>query len=199
MKIIGKIISVTLAVILMIGMLPTAVFAEEFGVYLNDPDVVITTTIDPQPDEEPVESPGFNVKVDNWGGSGTEDDPFTIHNRVGFENLVMLSARGYSFSGIYFALDSDFSMEKVVIGAQYSTIGSEGNPFAGVFDGRGHTISGYSLEDGGNRVGLFRVVTGTVKNLNLSGSVKATKSADVGGIVGKNCGTLRNCAFYGTV
>ena len=85
MKITGKIISVTLAVILMIGMLPTSVFAEEFGVYLNDPDVVITTTIDPQPDEEPVESPGFNVKVDNWGGSGTEDDPFTIHNRVGME------------------------------------------------------------------------------------------------------------------
>ena len=199
MKITGKIISVILAVILLIGMMPMSVFAEGVITYLDDPDVVITTTIDPQPDEEPVASPGFDVKVDNWGGSGTEDDPFTIHNRVGMENLSILSARGYSFSGIYFALDGDFSMEGVVIGAQYATIGSEENPFAGVFDGRGHTISGYSLNDSGKRVGLFRVVTGTIKNLNLSGSVSATGSAAVGGIVGKNCGTLRNCAFYGTV
>ena len=199
MKIAGKNISVTLAVILLISMMPMSVFAEGVITYLDDPDVVITTTIDPQPDEESVASPGFDVKVDNWGGSGTEDDPFTIHNRVGMENLSMLSARGYSFSGVYFALDGDFSMESVVIGAQYSTIGSEENPFAGVFDGRGHTISGYSLSDSGNRVGLFRVVTGTIKNLNLSGSVSATGSAAVGGIVGKNCGTLRNCTFSGTV
>ena len=81
MKIAGKIISVTLAVILLISMMPMSVFAEGVITYLDDPDVVITTTIDPQPDEEPVASPGFDVKVDNWGGSGTEDDPFTIHNR----------------------------------------------------------------------------------------------------------------------
>ena len=149
MKIAGKIISVTLAVILLISMMPMSVFAEGISIYLDDPDIGITTTIDPQPDEESVASPGFDVKVDNWGGSGTEDDPFTIHNRVGMENLSMLSAQGYSFSGIYFALDRDFSMEGVVIGAQYSTIGSEENPFAGVFDGRGHTISGYSLSDSG--------------------------------------------------
>lgn len=73
MKITGKIISVILAVILLIGMMPMSVFAEGVITYLDDPDVVITTTIDPQPDEEPVASPGFDVKVDNWGGSGTED------------------------------------------------------------------------------------------------------------------------------
>ena len=94
MKIAGKIISVTLAVILLISMMPMSVFAEGISIYLDDPDIVITTTIDPQPDEESVASPGFDVKVDNWGGSGTEDDPFTIHNRVGMENLSMLSARG---------------------------------------------------------------------------------------------------------
>ena len=196
-------VGLLLTAIMVISAIPATALtasADAPSVELSDPEVVIEIHVTPEPDEEPVESPGFDVKVDNWGGSGTEEDPFTIHNRVGLENLAMISERGYSFSGIYFALTGDFSIETPVIGAQYSFIGSEDVPFAGVFDGRGHTISGFNYSDGGNRVGLFRVVTGTVKNLNVSGSVTGSGGgANVGGIAGKNYGTIRDCTFSGTV
>ena len=194
-----KAFSILLTAIMVFTLIPVTAFADGIGVELSDPAIVITTTIDDEPDEEPVESSGFNVKVDNWRGSGTEDDPFTIHNRVGFENLVMLSREGYTFSGIYFALENDISMKEYVINEAYSTVGSEATPFAGVFDGRGYTITDYNKRDDDNRVGLFKVLTGTIKNLNVSGSVNTKSTAYIGGIVGRNYGTIRNCTFSGTV
>lgn len=74
--------------------------------------------------------------------------------------------------------------------------------FAGIFDGGGHTISGFSVTDAGSTVGLFRKVLegGTVENLNVTGTVtpEGTKKT-VGGVVGENRGTIKNCTFDGTV
>jgi len=78
--------------------------------------------------------------------------------------------------------------------------------FSGIFDGNGHTISGIninfsSLPSGsGNEicVGLFSNVTGTVKNLSVSGSISAfpfyEKTIYVGGITGKLGGNIYNCS-----
>jgi len=59
--------------------------------------------------------------------------------------------------------------------------------YAGTFDGAGHTISGLSINDSStNGVGLFGTVnSATIKNLKVEGTVSATKSGYVGGIVGK--------------
>ena len=74
------------------------------------------------------------------------------------------------------------------------SIGTDGQPYIGTFNGDGHTISGHSDEHG-----LFDNVGsgGTVKNLTVSGTV--TGDYYVGGIVNENSGTIQNCAFSGSV
>lgn len=75
--------------------------------------------------------------------------------------------------------------------------------YAGTFDGGGHTISGLDIQDSGSGgVGLFGTVNGAViQNLKVEGSVFASNSAFVGGIVGKTAGavTIENCSFSGSV
>ena len=80
----------------------------------------------------------------------------------------------------------------------------EGIPtFGGVFLGQGFTISGYHLTPQQNAVGFFRYLqkTALVEDLYLKGTVQPTKSEnlDIGGFVGINSGTIRNCTFAGTV
>lgn len=75
--------------------------------------------------------------------------------------------------------------------------------YAGTFDGGGHTISGLNINDSGtNGVGLFGTVnSATIKNLSVEGTVTASGSQFVGGIIGKTTGnvTIENCSFSGSV
>ena len=74
--------------------------------------------------------------------------------------------------------------------------------FCGTFEGNGHTISGFALEDAATHTGLFRRLTetATIRDLHVSGYVKPGGSAAaVGGIVGINAGAIENCDFEGTV
>ena len=75
--------------------------------------------------------------------------------------------------------------------------------YAGTFDGGGHAISGLAVNDSGtNGVGLFGTINGaTIKNLCVEGSVSASNSAFVGGIIGKTGGSaiVENCSFSGSV
>ena len=75
--------------------------------------------------------------------------------------------------------------------------------FAGTFDGGGHTVSGLFIEDSSsNGVGLFGTVnSATIRNLSVEGTVTASGSQFVGGIIGKTAGnvTIENCSFSGSV
>lgn len=73
--------------------------------------------------------------------------------------------------------------------------------FANIFDGKGHTISGYIIPDKGfdsDCIGLFGIIDegAIVKNLHLSGikNTDATIYECVGGIAGKNSGIIHNCS-----
>ena len=73
--------------------------------------------------------------------------------------------------------------------------------FANIFDGKGHTISGYIIPDKGfdsDCIGLFGIIDegAIVKNLHLSGikNTDATIYECVGGIAGKNYGIIQNCS-----
>ena len=74
--------------------------------------------------------------------------------------------------------------------------------FLGTFDGRGHKISGLSLQGSNSGYGLFsRIESGaTVKNLSVEGTVipAGTQSA-VGGLAGENDGSIEQCSFSGIV
>ncbi|MBE6910735.1 MAG: hypothetical protein E7474_14365 [Ruminococcaceae bacterium] len=74
--------------------------------------------------------------------------------------------------------------------------------FGGTFEGNGHTISGLNVSSGVSPAGLFGTIapSGVVQNLNVEGSVAPSGGADVvGGIAGRNRGTLVDCTFTGTV
>ena len=91
------------------------------------------------------------------------------------------------------SLDADIALD----GADFSGIPS----FGGTFQGNGHTISGLSLSGKASFAGLFRTIqeTGTVKNLNVSGSLDMTGNEAVGGIAAFNYGAITGCSFSGSV
>ena len=67
-------------------------------------------------------------------------------------------------------------------------------PYAGIFDGKGHTIKNLSIDRSAQYVGLLGYVYGgTIRNLTVSGSVKGT--GHTGGIAGgAESSTFENCA-----
>lgn len=74
--------------------------------------------------------------------------------------------------------------------------------FNGVFDGVGHTISGFDYMGDGYVIGLFRYVErgGLIQNLTLKGTVESENEKEcIGSICGMNHGTIKNCTFQGTV
>ena len=76
----------------------------------------------------------------------------------------------------------------------FSPIGNSGERFLGSFDGRGHVISGLTIDRAETqRVGLFGVVgeTGLVRNVGLEGGSVAGQ-AWVGPLAGENHGTVEN-------
>lgn len=99
-----------------------------------------------------------------------------------------------------------YNGQSVVLAADINLKGSESNPwipiaeFEGTFDGGGHTVSGFYIHDETpTNKGFFSKIegTGTVKNLNLTGSVICASCS--GGIAGENKGTVADCSFVGTV
>lgn len=74
--------------------------------------------------------------------------------------------------------------------------------FNGIFDGVGHTISGFDYLGDGYVVGLFRYVErdGMIQNLTLKGDIESANQREcIGSICGVNYGTIKNCTFQGTV
>lgn len=73
--------------------------------------------------------------------------------------------------------------------------------FGGTFEGSGHTISGLALTDSDAGIGLFDTIqqSGTVRGLTVVGQVTPSDGDTVGGIAGKNCGRIVDCAFEGVV
>lgn len=74
--------------------------------------------------------------------------------------------------------------------------------FGGTFDGNGHTIRDMEIPASVSPAGLFGQLqeNGTIKNLNVTGTVSPTgDAASIGGIVGENNGRVENCTFTGNI
>lgn len=165
------------------------------------------------------------------GGSGTKSDPWLISSiqdmnelarqinmEIGSEeqqreNPQLWGNLAYynGYSDCYFELtcDLDYSNEPVVNGSNYTPVGVV-NPFGGIFDGKGHTISGIIINRTEKNNGIFGNISyamyapefgpGLIKNLTLANS-QITGGNYTGGIVGdcrsavENCHVLANCAI----
>ncbi len=105
-----------------------------------------------------------------------------------------------SLSG-YYALGCDIDLGSYIKEHGWNPIGAycEGDtpettydvPFSGVFNGNGYELKNFTYTANGAVRGLFGRVSGTVKNLRLSGAIERVYSW-AGGLVGNNKGTIEN-------
>ena len=137
----------------------------------------------------------FGEVESTWAGEGegTERAPWLIND---VNDLLALSANvqsGMTYSGKYLKLTADIDCS----GTDAVPIGGD-KTFAGTFDGDGNTIT-YSIISSENDApkGLFAKIgsAGTVKNLNVAGSIVNTASyaGPAGGIAAYNSGLIENC------
>lgn len=103
------------------------------------------------------------------------------------------------------SLDTYFKDKTVILRTNLDFAGLETAQvatFAGIFDGKGHTISGISITDSGSNQGLFRYLQedAVIKNLSISGKISpAGSKSSVGSLVGNNRGSIEFCHFSGSV
>lgn len=114
-----------------------------------------------------------------WGAEsdGTEAHPYIISDVEGWNQLSQEVAAGRSFSGQYFRMGADF-------GPVTATVGTEITPFAGIFNGNGHTLTVSLTENDIRYYAPFHYIDGaTFQSLRVAGSIHSNK-ANAGGIVG---------------
>ena len=99
---------------------------------------------------------------------------------------------GESFQGQQVSLNADIVLNYRMVDGEgnlnpgnytaWTPIGTEEHPFAGTFNGNGHTITGLYIENDENNQGLFGVVSGaTIYNITVKDSY--IKAADQAGAV----------------
>lgn len=133
---------------------------------------------------------GTVYAADNNDGGFTEIDISTQDELIELAENCHIESWSYDK---YVVLQNDI----------YLTEGFEGIPiFSGLFDGNGHTISGYNCEGAGYVQGLFRYIgkTGIVQNLTVGSDIIAAGDGYVTGIIaGVNDGIIKNCYAKGAV
>jgi hypothetical protein len=134
------------------------------------------------------------------GGSGTVGDPYQISTP---NDMNAIGADPCDWDK-HFLLTADIDLAGYT-GEMFNIIGDyPDNPFTGVFDGNGHTISNftYSTQDKLD-IGLFGIIgwdeSAQVKNVHLvEPNVSDPNGAWIGALVGDSAdGTISNCSVTG--
>ena len=126
------------------------------------------------------------------GGTGELGSPYYVYMA---EQMAGIGAEPNDWSG-HFKLMADIDLSGYA-GARLQVIGvDENSSFSGVFDGNGHTISGFTRRSSvvSNGGGLFGYVEGTITNLGLTDpNISGEFAPYVGALVRENHGTLTGC------
>ena len=134
-------------------------------------------------------------------GSGTEADPYLLHNAQEVQGLAQDVNYGNSYEGKYIALAGDIDMSSLT--QAYRSIGrTDERPFKGHFDGRGHTISNLTISTGEEpNTGLFGYAGEgcSFKDVNLSGLNLESSGEYAGGLVAQSYGPVTNVHVSGTI
>lgn len=151
-----------------------------------------------------------------FSGTGTQDDPYIIGTLSDLRKLANDVNSGTTYQDKYFKMTKDITINSNVFDSdgmlnengkfnQWTPIGnSERTSFCGVFDGGGHTISGLYINDNKqDYLGLFGILSGVIKNLNICDSY-INGHNKCGGIAGTvtiytNDPQIINCSFRGAL
>lgn len=132
-----------------------------------------------------------------------KDNFIPISNKYELNNI-----RNNLNGNYYLTADINFTEEDFKIGGDFYNngqfwipIGDFNNPFNGVIDGNGYTISGIKINSGYDCVGLIGSNYGTVQNLSIKDFQIDTilKYIDVGVFVGYNTGIVYNCTNFSNI
>ncbi|KPJ66629.1 MAG: hypothetical protein AMJ43_07595 [Coxiella sp. DG_40] len=140
------------------------------------------------------------------GGSGFPSDPYLIYTA---EEMQAIGAHPKDWNKC-FKLMADIDMsgytgtEFNLIGHYAGLSGPDNEPFEGIFDGDGHTISNFTYTSSGiNCIGLFSYVSGIyaeIRDLTLTGVDISAGSGDfIGALVGRFGGVIANCSADGVI
>ena len=152
---------------------------------------------------QPFSYPELTVK--EFEGEGTEANPYLIKS---LDHLILLAdkvntdedlafgsgtqAHTSTYRGKYFAMANDIDMQ----GYRFEPIGfSYSQRFGGVFDGKGHSIKGLSVDAGAKYyAGLFGMcdTTSVIKNVVLESPKVLCGYYSAGSLVGYTRGSLEN-------
>jgi hypothetical protein len=154
------------------------------------------------------------VPTNMFETSGSENDPYVINtiDQLDFVTHCVNNRLGnYAKATSYYRLGADLKYTYLDDDVpNFTAIGTLDNPFEGHFDGDGHTISGIRIYMGGNDTntdnnqGLFACIGSTVgssaevKDVTLD-DCRITGYKNVGGIAGRNKGTITGCRVTNTV
>ena len=135
-------------------------------------------------------------------GFGTSSNPYTVTNWTQLQNInnSNILTQNYYFN-LLNNLNSSTAGYMGNTGAGWNPIGNNSsNTFAGIFDGKGFTISNlYINRPSQIYIGLFGWISGTIKNLGLV-DVNITGNGTIGGLAGYNYnGTIENSYLTGNV
>ena len=126
-------------------------------------------------------------------GEGTLENPYLINSAADMAYFAE-SAKEYDYANKYVKLTTNLDMSNYAfkgIGYGDYTDKYEYVGFAGTFDGDGHTVKVNIVKD--FVAGLFAAVSGTVKNVTVTGSVRCVYRA-AGAIAGiQDNGLIENC------
>lgn len=165
---------------------------------------------------------GYEIRPEMRWFTDTSLSAYTLITADELQSLSVLTAGGYSFEGvtIYLGESRDNEVGEITDGVldlsaiNWTPIGNAEYPFAGTFDGGiygadadgelglddCYTLNGVSISNYAEYeyAGLFGYVTGTIRNVSVSGLVYVTADY-AGGIVGWLDGTITNCCNDATV
>lgn len=133
-------------------------------------------------------------------GSGTASDPYRIESEADFVYFRNTAAAAAG-ADTYFSLTRDLYFNddnfKGPDGKNANNLGKATGNFAGVLDGAGHTLYNLVMNDGSwsaPKMGLFNLLTGTVRNLNVNGLDAYANNGESAAVANElKGGTLSGC------
>lgn len=119
------------------------------------------------------------------GGTGTKQDPYQIETEAQLRDFAASLSDDLTYANQYISLQKDISLEN----GDWVPAGKGEYAFSGIFDGRGHTVSGLNIgssqspkQDDGSicYFGLFSFLEGAaVKNLSIKTALYVNGAAGI--------------------
>lgn len=156
-----------------------------------------------------IELDDAGINVSDWE-NGTSIDGAEANEAYSYDSntktITIYSGEGLKVAAdvvnsgdndINIILDNDIDLSDI----DWTPIGTESRPYTGTFNGGTYTITGLTVNQTRENVGLIGCIgsNGTVKNVKLENVNITGDGYFVGGVAGTNYGTIENCSVDGTL